>query len=123
MSQRRLAQRSNFFCKKNNITIQEMANAICKSKATISKYENGQISIDIITLYEIAKFLQVHVEQLLYLDTSSVPQNISENIPAFFINLPQFYIYYYDGRNNSLNRCVVDVLSQEKQDTTRLSCI
>jgi len=109
-----------FFRKKNNITIQEMANAICKSKATISKYENGQISIDIITLYEIAKFLQVHVEQLLYLDTSSVPQNISENIPAFFINLPQFYIYYYDGRNNSLNRCVVDVLSQEKQDTYKI---
>lgn len=109
-----------FFRKKNNMTIQELADAICKSKATVSKYESGQISIDIITLYDISKVLQVHVEQLLYLEASSAHQKISENVPSFFRDLPQFYIYYFDGRNSSLNRCVVDILSQEKPDTYKI---
>lgn len=109
-----------FFRKKSNMTIQEMADAICKSKATVSKYESGQIAIDIVTLYDIARTLQVHVEQLLYLETSSAIQNISENVPSFFKDLPQFYIYYFDGRNSSLNRCVVDILSHEQPDTYKI---
>lgn len=39
---------------------------------------------------------------------------------SFFKDLPQFYIYYFDGRNSSLNRCVVDVLSQERPDTYKI---
>lgn len=109
-----------FFRKKNDITIQELADAICKSKATVSKYESGQISIDIVTLYDIARVLQIHVEQLLYLDAAMAPQTVSENVPSFFKDLPQFFVYYFDGRNNSLNRCVVDVLSQEKTDTYKV---
>lgn len=53
--------------KSKNMTIQELANSINKSKSTVSKYENGDISIDIQTLYEISNALSVHVEQLLYI--------------------------------------------------------
>lgn len=53
--------------KSKNMTIQELANSINKSKSTVSKYENGDISIDIQTLYEISNALNVHVEQLLYI--------------------------------------------------------
>ena len=41
------------------LTIQELADAIHKSRATVCKYENGTISIDIETLYEISQVLQV----------------------------------------------------------------
>ena len=56
--------------KSKNMTIQELANSINKSKSTVSKYENGDISIDIQTLYEISNALSVHVEQLLYIKSN-----------------------------------------------------
>ena len=36
-----------------NWTIQQLADAIHKSRATVCKYERGEISIDIAALYEI----------------------------------------------------------------------
>lgn len=41
-----------------NLTLQQLADAIHKSRATICKYENGDISMDIETLYEISQVLQ-----------------------------------------------------------------
>lgn len=101
-----------FFRKKKEMTIDEIANLLCKSKATVSKYESGKITIDIVTLYEIAKILDVHVEQLLYNFPHESEKKILETAPAFFRNLSQFYVYYFDGRSNALNRCVVDVISE-----------
>ena len=43
------------------LTMQELADAIHKSRATVCKYENGTISIDIETLYEISQVLQVSI--------------------------------------------------------------
>ena len=54
------------FRKKRKMTLEALAAVICKSKSTVSKYENGEIPVDIETLYEIASALQIHVEQLLY---------------------------------------------------------
>ena len=39
--------------KAGKMTMQELADAIHKSRATICKYESGEISVDIETLYEI----------------------------------------------------------------------
>ena len=52
------------FRKKRKMTLEALAAVICKSKSTVSKYENGEIPVDIETLYEIASALQIHVEQL-----------------------------------------------------------
>ncbi len=98
-----------YFRKSKHFSLQEMADLLYKSKSTLSKYENGQISIDIETLYAIAKVLGVHVEQLLY---SEPMQKALYTVPAFFRTLSQFYIYYYDGRIREISRCVVDILSQ-----------
>ena len=38
--------------KANSMTLQQLADVIHKSRATVCKYENGEISIDIATLYE-----------------------------------------------------------------------
>lgn len=53
------------FRKKRKMTLEALAAVICKSKSTVSKYENGEIPVDIETLYEIASALQIHVEQLI----------------------------------------------------------
>ena len=100
------------FRKKRKMTLEALAAVICKSKSTVSKYENGEIPVDIETLYEIASALQIHVEQLLYCPPRHANLPDSKNSPAFFAGCSQFYAYVYDGRNKQLIRCVFDVLSE-----------
>lgn len=98
--------------KYKGLSVEELGNHIFKSKATVSKYESGDISIDLSTLYAIAKALNVQVEQLLYVEPSK-PSPLIDHLPAtFFRNSTRFYSYFYDGRNNKLIRCVVDILAQ-----------
>ena len=82
------------------MTQDELATAIHKSRATLSKYESGDISIDLNTLYDLSDAFGIHPEQQPELQ------------PAFFKGLTRFYGYYYDGRNGKLNRSVFDVFSQ-----------
>lgn len=97
--------------KSKNMTIQELADSINKSKSTVSKYENGDISVYIQTLYEISNALNVHVEQLLYIRPNV--DNIQNNniVNAFFKNSSKFYSYIYDGRSNEIIKCVIDIIS------------
>lgn len=101
--------------KNKSMTLVELACKINKSKATLSKYEKGEIVIDIVTLYEIAKALQVPVERLLYTEPSK-PVEHKSSTPTFFKGLNTFYSYVYDGRSNKLMRCVFDVLAEENTD-------
>ena len=59
-----VGQRIRLYRKTKNLTIETFAGMIHKSKATVSKYENGDISIDIETLFTIAQALGVPVNQL-----------------------------------------------------------
>ncbi|WP_292017922.1 helix-turn-helix domain-containing protein, partial [Megasphaera sp. UBA4233] len=101
------------FRKKNKLTVQELADRICKSKATVSKYESGKISLDLDTLFDIAQVLQVRLEQLLYMPPENVPTE-TVTVPNFFKNLNHMYIYMYDGRNNHLNRTIIDVFPENQ---------
>lgn len=99
------------FRKSKGLTVQELADLVHKSKSTVSKYENGDITIDIEILYEIAEALSIHVEQLLYIPTNNNAV-MSNSIPsAFFQHTSRFYSYFYDGRNKRLVKCVMDVIA------------
>jgi len=106
-----IGQRIHTFRKIRKLTLSELSKIVYKSKSTLSKYETGEIVIDIETLYDIAKALQVQLEQLLYIPPE---QNIvalaSNECPAFFRGLSRFYSYLFDGRSNRLIRCVFDIL-------------
>jgi transcriptional regulator with XRE-family HTH domain len=109
------------FRKSKGLTVQQLADLLHKSKATVSKYENGDIGIDIETLYEIAAVLNLHLEQLLYIppNNNSV---IANNIPsAFFQHSSRFYSYFYDGRNKQLIRCVMDIIA--RSDTSSYKAV
>lgn len=107
-----IGKRIRNFRKKRNMTIEELSGHINKCKATVSKYEKGEIVIDIVTLYNIADALQVHVEQLLYCGPERTEISTSGKKPAFFNGVSQFYSYLFDGRSNRIIRCVFDVLSE-----------
>lgn len=101
-----------YYRKERQMTIEQLAEAICKSKSCVSKYETGQISVDVATLYEIAAALGVRVTQLLWLPQEAVPGVSCSTVPTFFAGLNRFYLYYYDGRSNSILRSVADILEE-----------
>jgi transcriptional regulator with XRE-family HTH domain len=105
------------FRKRNHMTIQSLATAIYKSKATVSKYERGEISIDISTLYDIANALKIEVNQLLYHESLKITNQTSYTVPTFFRNLSQLYCYFYDGRNNQVTVSVIDILCKQADDS------
>lgn len=107
-----IGKRIRNFRKMRHLTLDELSAIICKSKSTISKYEKGEIAVDIETLYEIADALHIHVEQLLYCRPRSTVLESKGTHPAFFDGVSQFFSYVFDGRNNQILRCVFDVLSE-----------
>ena len=66
-----VGQRIKKYRKSRGYTIEQFSAMINKSKATVSKYENGTITIDVETLYDIARALDI--DCLLY--TSPSPRD------------------------------------------------
>ena len=106
--------------KAKNLTQDELSEKICKSKSTISKYEKGEIAVDVETLYEIADAIGVHVEQLLSQRSFERKEMQNEFCPAFFRGRNRFYGYIFDGRSNQLIRCVFDLLSKDGRNRDKV---
>ena len=117
---REIGKRIRNFRKMRRLTLAQLAALLCRSQSTVSKYESGDISIDIETLYAVAEALQVHVEQLLYAPPNRSPLLEPTGSPAFFHGVSQFYSYLFDGRSNQLIRCVFDVLSKAEDNRYKL---
>jgi transcriptional regulator with XRE-family HTH domain len=97
------------FRKGKGLTIEELGKLIYKSKATVSKYEKGEISIDVATLYQIADALNISIDQLIhYREAYGQPLTVESPITSFK-NATRYYTYNYDGRNNRLIKSVIDI--------------
>lgn len=103
------------------LTLQQLADKIYKSRATMSKYENGEIVLDIETLYSISEALDIEINKLMDNSRKKVPELSSTNK---FINKSPFfkanrlYIYFYDGRYKRLKDGVIDI--QQKTDESNV---
>ncbi len=115
-----IGKKIKMYRKKQKMTLDDLSKVIFKSKATVSKYENGEISIDIETLYDIAKALSINVEQLLYTPVNKSEIYDTSKIPLFFRGLTTFYGYWFDGRNNSILRMRFDVSPSEDINQQKL---
>ena len=98
--------------KEQKLTLQQLADMIHKSRATVSKYENGEISIDVETLQDIAEALDTDVNQLVdYRSKKVVPPNHPREMDGKspFYQADRLYFYYFDGRSNRLKDGVIDI--------------
>lgn len=92
-----VGQRIKKYRKSRGYTIEQFSSMINKSKATLSKYENGAITIDIETLYDIATALKIDLKYFIdyqppiFHSDSPLPQKS-------YFNQTLAYMYYYDGR-------------------------
>lgn len=104
--------------KSRKMTLQQLADAIHKSRASVSKYENGEISLDIETLFEIAQILQVSPNQLMNYQPPApeppVPALASISKSPFF-QAKRLYFYFYDGRYNRLKDGIIDIHEAENE--------
>lgn len=101
-----VGQRIKKYRKSRGYTIEEFSAKINKSKATLSKYENGSITIDIETLYDISKALDIDLK--CFIDYQPPEFHVENVLPkSFYFNQPQAYMYYYDGRVRQLVRSLL----------------
>lgn len=113
-----VGQRIKKHRKGKGLTIEQFAAKINKSKATISKYENGTISIDIETLLEIADALDVDIVNLIdYKSPNAKPVQMPKNI---YFDKPRSYMYYYDGRTRKIVRALIN-FSVNEEDKSLLN--
>lgn len=110
-----IGQRIRTLRRNQGLTLQQLAERIHKSRATLSKYENGEIVLDVQTLYDLAQALGVDVSRLM----DYRPQR-QEPLPAAqsrigkspFYQADKLYFYFYDGRYERLKDGVIDIYAQ-----------
>ena len=76
------------------MSLDALGKKICKTKATISKYEKNEISLDVFTLLEICNALDCSVTSIFH--ENSEIYNAASNTNPF--NCDKLYIYYITGR-------------------------
>lgn len=86
-----VGSRIRYARKSRGMSMDELAQAIYKTRSAISKYENGQISVDIATLYDIANALKISIYDLLHRNTPDINQEYNAEVPAFFRGVSQLY--------------------------------
>lgn len=108
-----------FYRKLKKLSLDQLSAMIHKSKSTLSKYENGMIAIDVETLLDIAKALEIEVSQLI--DYQYDRKNLIYNKANPFCNKAGAYIYYYDGRKH----CVVNSYLRFLEDpvSAKVTCM
>ncbi|MBO5129244.1 MAG: helix-turn-helix transcriptional regulator [Oscillospiraceae bacterium] len=107
-----IGQRIRCHRKARNLTLQQLAELIHKSRASVSKYENGEITLDIETLYDISTALDVPLHQLTDYRPprpQSIPAPVSHIGRSPFFQAERLYFYFYDGRYNRLKDGVINI--------------
>ena len=114
-----VGKRIKGFRKMRNLTLSELGSLINKTESTISKYESGNIIVDLETLYDISDALKVPIDQLIYIPNNQINPN-EEYIPTFFQDIDIIYSYYYDGRSDELIRCVMEISNYSKNNKKKV---
>ncbi|HBA63310.1 MAG TPA: hypothetical protein DCZ20_05585 [Lachnospiraceae bacterium] len=93
-----------------NMTLKELSEKLHKSISTVSKYEKGDISLDLPTFIELARILNVSPELLLGDEAASVKKEHSYSAAS-----TRLYMYTYDSQN----KCVVQSVIEQYPSTTQ----
>lgn len=103
-----VGSRIRLYRKAKKLTLLALSQQIHKSKATLSKYETGDITVDIATLFDIANVLGIKVQQLIdYTPPSSVPAAVKQT--GSFFPQKHIYVYFFDGRVGKIIKSLLEV--------------
>lgn len=108
-----VGSRIRFYRKLKNMTQDQLAAAIHKSESTLSKYESGQISIDIGALYDIASALGTDMSQ--FVDYAVPKEAARQPVSNPFSSSDALYMYYYDGRLKQVTKTLLTLQNDQAQ--------
>jgi len=100
---RMIGQNIRIYRRASRMTLEELAEKLRKSKATVGKYEQGAIVIDVDTLHELARIFRISPAQLM---AEIVPPK-REDAPAPLFTGTRSYLYLYDGRTGRIVRSLL----------------
>lgn len=104
-----IGKRIRFYRKNLKMSLEELANAIHKSKSTVSKYEAGNVVVDIDTLFDIAKALRVPTEKLIDYKEPSLKEQTPFMERGFFNRPGNYYMYHLDSTTNRIIHSVIEI--------------
>ena len=114
-----VGKKIKFYRKMKDLSLEQLASVIHKSKSTLSKYENGTIPIDVETLFDIAKALKIDLIQLTdYRYETSAASSLIKN-PFGAHN--ELYIYYYDGRIKNIVKSFLTTVYNKNSNSIECS--
>ena len=111
-----IGQRIRLYRRNKGLTLEALAERIHKSKSSVSKYESGDIAVDIETLYEIASALDLDLWRLLDMDQPHRSPFPTQIPTGFFARVNRFYMYYLNKNSSRVVRSVLEInygVSQE----------
>ncbi len=112
-----IGSRIRSYRKERKLTLQQLADRIRKSRASVSKYETGEITLDVETLYDISAALGVEPCQLMDyrppVQESAPPVHMTHSRHSPFYEARRLYFYYYDGRFQRLKDGVIHIQKTE----------
>ena len=115
-----VGQRIKKYRKSRGYTIEQFSSMINKSKATLSKYENGAITIDIETLYDISRALDIDLKY--FIDYQPPIFHTESSLPkSNYFNQSLAYMYYYDGRVRQTVRSLLRFSPSVSGDTVEVT--
>ncbi|MEA4920851.1 MAG: helix-turn-helix transcriptional regulator [Clostridiaceae bacterium] len=104
-----VGNRIRLYRKAKKLTLLTLSQKIHKSKATLSKYETGDITVDVETLFDIADVLGIKVQQLIDYTPISKPNPSGQKPTGSFFPQRHIYIYFYDGRVGKIIKNLLEV--------------
>ncbi len=111
---RYIGQKVRLYRRIKGLTAEELASALHKTKSTVSKYENGEIVMDIEVLTEIAKILGIEVVQLF---DFSVTEKRTAALPNGILSGEEIFLYSYDGRSSKVTSSLIRTNAAEDSVT------
>ena len=95
-----VGKRIRYLRKQKHMTSQMLAERIGKSRSVISKYESGDITIDIVTLEKIARVLGCDLNRLIEYPVEE--KFTGGHLNSLFGEQRELFLYYYDGRRKEV---------------------
>ena len=115
-----VGEKIRMYRKLNHMTLDDVAAKVYKSSATLSKYENGSIIIDVETLNQIADVLGVRPECFLE-GIQKPPKKEKQIARGFFRSSDIFYLYWSTGtKKGKIMRGLLEISHGEKEDSAMI---
>lgn len=109
--------RIRMYRRKKKITLGELSVMVNKSPSTLSKYESGQIVIDIDSLFDIAQALGVQITQLIDYKAEDLSIPKAKGNENFFQSAPLYYAYVlFPSTRDEIHVCVFEITRDESED-------